>query len=417
MTKWCQNVSNNEKKTFWACFSSWGLDTFVNQMFGLLLPTLISTFAISQLKLCWMSACTLLTTALGGWVAGALSDRYGRVKTLQLMIIWFAVMTFMMAFANNYYVILILRALQGFAIGGEWAAGAVLMAETIRSQYRGRMMPLMQSGWAIGLALALIVFFVGSSLLPQNNGWRIMFAIGLLPALLIFFVRRHVVEPEREIALSVDQPAKFSKALFGIFSPPMLRITILSSLLGIGAHGGYHTITTWLPIYLRQERQFSMLHTNTYMTVIIIAFCCGCLVSSYLVDKIGRRFNVVCFAIGAAVTIRCYLFLPLDNVHMLLLGFPLGFFGAGIPATLGILFNELYPQQYRGAGVGFSYNFGRLLAAFLPFLVNRMSAKMSLGTAIGIDASWAYSLVVISVLLLPETREGFKTDTLNGSEL
>lgn len=412
MIKWYQNVSNNEKKTFWACFSSWELDTFVNQMFVIMIPTLTALFTITRSQLCLISACTLFTTALGGWFAGALSDRYGRVKTLQLMILWFAVATFMMAFVDNYYALLLSRALQGFAIGGEWAVGAVLMAETIRSQYRGKVMSLMQSGWAIGCALALLVCSLVTSLLPAHTAWRIIFVIGILPALLIFFIRRHVKEPEREITAPAVQIQSIRQALFGIFSPSLWRITILSSLLGLGAHGGYHTIVTWLPIYLRQERHFSMLHTSAYMMVIIVAFWCGCLVSAILVDKIGRRFNVVCFAVGTLITIRCYLFLPLSNEQMLLFGFPLGFFGAGIPATLGILFNELYPQQYRGAGVGFCYNFGRILAAFIPFLVNRMSVKMSLGTAIGIDASWAYALVVVSVLLLPETREGFKIDYL-----
>jgi MFS family permease len=89
---------------------------------------------------------------------------------------------------------------------------------------------------------------------------------------------------------------------------------------------------------------------------------------------------------------------------MLVLGFPLGFFAAGIPASLGALFNELYPSAVRGAGVGFCYNFGRIVSAGFPVLVGHMSTRMSLGTAIGIDAGLAYSLVAVAVLFLPETR-------------
>ena len=113
---------------------------------------------------------------------------------------------------------------------------------------------------------------------------------------------------------------------------------------------------------------------------------------------------MACFAICCVITVRCYLYLPLTNTQMLFLGFPLGFFAAGIPSSLGALFNELYPQRYRGAGVGFCYNFGRIFSSIFPFLVGHMSASMSLGSAIAIDASWAYSIVVISVLLLPETK-------------
>ncbi len=104
------------------------------------------------------------------------------------------------------------------------------------------------------------------------------------------------------------------------------------------------------------------------------------------------------------ITVQCYLFLPLSNAQMLFLGFPLGFFAAGIPASLGSFFNELYPADVRGAGVGFCYNFGRVLSAVFPFMVGHMSESMSLGSAIGIDAGIAYGVAVLAALMLPETR-------------
>jgi MFS family permease len=104
------------------------------------------------------------------------------------------------------------------------------------------------------------------------------------------------------------------------------------------------------------------------------------------------------------VTVQAYVFLDLSDTAMLFLGFPLGFFAAGIPASLGALFNELYPSEMRGAGVGFCYNFGRIVSAAFPVLVGHMSSRMSLGSAIGLDAGLAYALVVVAVLALPETR-------------
>ncbi|PIT45235.1 MFS transporter [Snodgrassella alvi] len=406
MFTWYRAVSRNEKKTFWACFSGWALDALENQMFGLVIPSLLAYFAISKGQAGLLSSATLVTSALGGWFAGALSDRYGRVRTLQIMIIWFAFFTFLAAFVTDYHWLLVLKALQGFGIGGEWAAGAVLMAETISTQYRGKVMAIVQSAWAVGWGLAVILFSVTFSLAPENIAWRIMFAVGLLPSLLIFYIRRHVQEPEKqneEIPKTEDKQPIIS-ALFGIFSPSLIRTTLLGGLLGLGAHGGYHAIMSWLPTYLKEERNLSVLNSSVYLAVIIFAFWCGCMASSVLLDKIGRRFNVALFAICCVITVRIYLFAPLNNTQMLFLGFPLGFFAAGIPSSLGALFNELYPQQYRGAGVGFCYNFGRILSSIFPFLVGHMSASMSLGSAIGIDASWAYSIVVISVLLLPETK-------------
>lgn len=406
MFMWYKNVSRNERKTFWACFSGWALDALENQMFGLVIPSLIAYFAITKGQAGLLSSATLVTSALGGWFAGALSDRYGRVRTLQIMIVWFAFFTFLAAFVTDYHWLLALKALQGFGIGGEWAAGAVLMAETISSQYRGKVMAIVQSAWAVGWGLSVILFSIVFSLAPESMAWRIMFAVGLLPSLLIFYVRRHVEEPVKQTVETskTEEKQPLADALFGIFSPKLIRTTVLGGLLGLGAHGGYHAIMSWLPTFLKEERHLSVLNSSGYLAVIIVAFWCGCIASSVLLDKIGRRFNVACFAICCVITVRIYLFVPLTNTQMLFLGFPLGFFAAGIPSSLGALFNELYPQQYRGAGVGFCYNFGRILSSIFPFLVGHMSASMSLGSAIGIDASWAYSIVVISVLLLPETK-------------
>jgi MFS family permease len=161
---------------------------------------------------------------------------------------------------------------------------------------------------------------------------------------------------------------------------------------------------TWLPTFLKTERNLSVLNSGGYLAVIIFAFWCGCVVSGFLIDRIGRRKNIVLFALCCVVTVQSYVFLPLTNTQMLFLGFPLGFFAAGIPASLGALFNELYPADVRGAGVGFCYNFGRVLSAVFPFLVGHMSDSMSLGSAIGIDAGIAYGVAVIAALCLPETR-------------
>jgi MFS family permease len=161
---------------------------------------------------------------------------------------------------------------------------------------------------------------------------------------------------------------------------------------------------TWLPTYLKTERKLSVLGTGGYLAVVIIALWCGCIASAHLIDRIGRRRNIMLFAVCCVGTVLCYLFLPLTDRQMLVLGFPLGFFAAGIPASLGALFNELYPAAVRGTGVGFCYNFGRIISAAFPWLVGAMAERASLGHAIGICAAIAYSIVVVAVLALPETN-------------
>lgn len=411
MFSWYRDITSKERKTFWACFGGWSLDALEVQMFGLAIPALIAAFALTKGDAGLISGVTLITSALGGWVGGTLSDRYGRVRTLQLMILWFSFFTFLSAFVTGFNQLLIVKALQGFGIGGEWAAGAVLMAETIQSKYRGKVMGTVQSAWAVGWGLAVVLFTLIYSFVPQDIAWRVMFFVGLLPALMIIWVRRNVEEPESFQRMRKErgqsekgQQGSFFKSMAGIFRPELLRVTLLGGLLGLGAHGGYHAVMTWLPTFLKTERNLSVLSSGGYLAVIIFAFWCGCVTSGMLIDRIGRRRNIMLFALCCVITVQCYLMLPLTNTQMLFLGFPLGFFAAGIPASLGSFFNELYPADVRGAGVGFCYNFGRVLSAVFPFLVGHMSESMSLGTAIGIDAGIAYGVAMVAAFCLPETR-------------
>nr|WP_226507318.1 MULTISPECIES: MFS transporter [Pseudomonas] len=412
MFKWYRDVTSRERKTFWACFGGWALDALEVQMFGLAIPALIAAFALSKGEAGAISSVTLITSALGGWVGGTLSDRYGRVRTLQWMILWFSLFTFLSAFVSGYEQLLVVKALQGFGIGGEWAAGAVLMAEAIQPKYRGKVMGTVQSAWAVGWGAAVGLFTLIYTFVPEAMAWRVMFVVGLLPALVIIYVRRQVPEPESFARKQKAQtgPQTFFASLAGIFRPELLRVTLLGGLLGLGAHGGYHAVMTWLPTFLKTEKHLSVLNSGGYLAVIIVAFFCGCVASGFMVDKIGRRKNIILFAFCCVATVQAYVFMDLSNTAMLFLGFPLGFFAAGIPASLGSLFNELYPADVRGAGVGFCYNFGRVLSAVFPFMVGHMSEHMSLGSAIGIDAGIAYGVAVIAALALPETR-GRNLDT------
>ena len=403
MFSWYKKITPPERRTFWACFGGWALDALDVQMFSIAIPALIAAFALDKSQAGSISSITLVTSAIGGWVAGALSDRYGRVRVLQLTILWFSLFTFLSAFSQSFSQLLILKGLQGLGFGGEWAAGAVLMAETIRPEHRGKVMGTVQSAWAWGWGGSVILYTVLFSWLPSALAWRVMFGLGLLPALLVIYVQRAV--PESKIFAAKKQAGERTRhELFAIFSPAVLRMTLVGCLLGVGAHGGYYALMTWLPTFLKTERHLSVLGTGAYLAVIIVAFWCGCIVSAQLLDRIGRRRNIMLFAVCCVGTVLCYLFLPLTNQQMLVLGFPLGFFAAGIPASLGALFNELYPAGMRGTGVGFCYNFGRIASAAFPWLVGRMGETMPLGRAIGIDASLAYSLVVVAVVLLPETK-------------
>jgi MFS family permease len=403
MFTWYRRSTELEQRTFWGCFAGWALDALDVQMFTLAIPAIIVAYGIDKTQAGAISSVTLISSALGGWIAGAASDRIGRVRTLQLTILWFAGFTCLCALAQSFPQLLVLKALQGFGFGGEWAAGAVLMAETIRADNRGKAMGAVQSAWAFGWGGSVVLYTAMFSWLPADTAWRAMFVVGLLPAVLVLWLRRSLKEPVHATLAHTRAPSSAWSQVLKVFRPDVLRITLLGGLLGTGAHGGYYAIMTWLPTFLSKERHLSVLNTGGYLAVVIVAFWCGCIASAYLLDRIGRRRNIALFAFACIVTVLAYVMLPLTNTQMLVLGFPLGFFAAGIPASLGTLFNELYPADIRGTGVGFCYNFGRIASAVFPALVGYMSQSMPLGDAIGIDAAAAYGVAMLTVMLLPET--------------
>src|SRR5436305_1743121 len=177
-----------ERRTFWACASGWALDGMDFQIYPLVIGTIIAMWKVDPGTAGLAGTVTLLASAVGGWLGGYLADRIGRVRTLQLTILWFSFFSLLCAFVQNFDQLLIARALLGLGFGGEWAAGAVLMGETIRPQYRGRAVGTVQSGWAVGWGIAVLTQAILFSYFPPEIAWRWMFAIGALPALLVFFL-------------------------------------------------------------------------------------------------------------------------------------------------------------------------------------------------------------------------------------
>jgi MFS family permease len=411
-TEWYSAMKPQEKNTFWASIGGWILDAMDVQILSFALPTIIAAFALKPSEAGFIGTVTLFTSAFGGWAAGALADRIGRVRTLQITILWFAFFTFLCGFAQSYEHLLIARGLMGLGFGGEWACAAVLVGEVIRPESRGKAVGAMQSGWAVGWAIALGLYLLFFTIMPAETAWRALFWVGLTPALLVFFIRRYVDEPEifKKTQANLDKAGKKSNFL-EIFSPPILKTTILTCLLTTGAQGGYYAITFWIPSFLRAERKLTVLGTSGYILVIIVGSLIGYWVSAWLSDRIGRRANFILFGICSIITVFLYTQIPVDNTTIMFLGFPLGFFASGIFSGMGPFLTELFPTRIRGSGQGFAYNFGRGVASFNTLLVGILSASLPLGQSIGVFALIAYGLLILAALLLPETRGRVLTAT------
>jgi MFS family permease len=394
-----------ERRTFWACASGWALDGMDFMIYPLVIGTIIKLWSVDPGTAGLAGTVTLLSSAIGGWLGGYLADRIGRVRTLQFTILWFSFFSLICAVVQSFDQLLIARAVLGLGFGGEWAAGAVLMGEAIRPQYRGRAVGSVQSGWAVGWGLAVLAQAILFSCFPAEIAWRWMFAVGALPALLVFYLRRYVTEPE----IAAATRAKLAQAgnqppLWEIFSGQILPTTILASLMATGCQGGYYAITFWVPQFLTKERHLSIVGSTGYLAALIIGSFIGYLVGAWLADRIGRRNLFLTFSLGAIAVVLLYTQLPLTNEILWVLGFPLGFFASGYFSGMGAFLTELYPTRLRGSGQGFCYNFGRGIGALFPFLVGALSTSTTLANAIAIFAVAAYGVFFLAAFALPETR-------------
>lgn len=401
---WIAELSSRERSAMVATGMGWTLDGMDVMVYSFVLPTLIATWNITRGQAGLLGTSALVISSVGGWAAGVLADRWGRVQVLKLTILWFAVFTFLSGFTNSFHQLLVIRGLQGLGFGGEWAVGSVLIGETIRTQHRGKAVGVVQSGWAIGWALAAVAYAVLFVILPPQIAWRAMFWIGILPSLLVFYIQRHVKEPEVFNANRDSKVASPKGTVLQIFGPELRRTTLLTATAALGVQGGYYAITTWLPLYLKASRGLSVLNTSAYLFVVIAGSFAGYVISAHLTDLIGRKRTLVLFAALSLLTVFVYTSVSVSNAAMLVLGFPLGFFASGSFSPIGAFFTELFPTSVRGAGQGFSYNFGRGFGALFPALVGYISGHVSLAHAIAIFSVTAYSLMALSVLALPETK-------------
>ena len=394
-----------ERSTFIACATGWALDGMDFMIYPLVLGSIMRLWGVSGGHAGLAATVTLLASAIGGWLAGFLSDRIGRVRTLQLTILWFSLFSLLSAFAQDFDQLLVFRTLLGFGFGGEWAVGAVLMGEVIRPAFRGRAVGTVQAGWALGWGAAVLAQAVLFSLLPAALAWRAMFALGIAPALLTLYIRRHVAEPElaaesRRRLAAGDAHAPLSR----IFAPDIVRTTLLASLASTGAQGGCYAITTWLPTFLKTTRGLSVIGSTLYLATMIAGSFAGYLVGAWLADRIGRRALFLVFSAGAIAIVLAYTQIPIPNQAMLVLGFPLGFFASGYFSGFGPFLTELFPTAMRGSGQGFCYNFGRGIGALFPTLVGYLAQIIPLADAIALFAVVAYGVFFIAAFALPETR-------------
>lgn len=399
---WLHALGPRGRRAFAGAFGGYALDSYDYFTLPLSMVALAAYFSLDSAQTGLFTTVTLVVSAIGGALAGVLADRIGRVKALMITVITYAVFTVACGFAPSYEWLLVFRALQGLGFGGEWAVGAILVAEYASAKHRGRTLGAIQSSWAVGWALAAIMYTLVFSLVDEDLAWRVMFWTGALPALLVIWMRRRVHDAPEAVAVREQSAGKGS--FTAIFKPGLLRTTIFAGLLSTGVQGGYYTLATWVPTYLKTERDLSVVGTGGYLTFLISGAFIGYLTGGYLTDRLGRRRNIWLFALLSAVCILAYANIPSgSNTLLLVLGFPLGFCMSAIFSGFGSYLSELYPTAVRGTGQGFTYNTGRAVGAIFPTTVGLLADSWGVGGALVFGAI-GYGIAALALLGLPETR-------------
>jgi MFS family permease len=400
---WWAALEEKGRRAFAAAFAGYMLDAFDLIVLTLSLTAIGTTFSVGTGATGALSTVTLSASAIGGIAGGILADRIGRARTLMLTVGVFSVFTFLSGLATSYPMLMVFRVLEGIGFGGEWGVGAVLVAELVRPEARGRALGWIQSSWAVGWAIAVVAYLIVFSAFGDAVAWRVLMCLGILPALLILWVRRRVEDPEvfRESQARGRAPRA---PLAAIFRDGLARTTIAASLLATGIQGGYYAMFTWIPTYLKTQRDLTVVGTAGYLFVVIAGAFLGYLCAGFIHDRLGRKKTFALFSALAGAALVLYFLVPSgSNTVLLIVGFPLGFFSSGCFSGFGSYLAELFPTRMRATGQGFCYNVGRGIGALFPGIIGFLADSIGLGGAVAFGV-FGYVLAMAALTLLPETH-------------
>jgi MFS family permease len=388
-------ISSQQWRALFAAQSGYMLDAMDVLLYVFAVNTLRAEFHLDNAQAGFVSSVTLICSAVGGIVCGMLADRFGRTRTLVYTILLYSFASGGTALSTGYYSLLFWRGIVGLGLGGQWSAGAVLVAETWPPQHRAKAIGFMQSGWALGYMLAAGV----TALVLPHFGWRALFLTGLFPALAAIAIRRGVPEPE-----IWTRTVRKSLPLSTLFSSTLLRRTILATALTTSVLFAYWGLFTWMPGYLSAPKSaggagLSILRTSAWIVPMQIGAFLGYNSFGWIADRFGRRPAFVTYMLAAAALVPLY-GTARSGTTLLWLGPFLGFFGSGYFSLFGAMLAELYPTSIRGTGQGFTYNFGRGLSALAPLVIGSLADRHGIGTALGISSGF-FLLGAVLIFTLP----------------
>jgi MFS family permease len=397
---WLRDATVSELNSLFAGGLGWMLDAMDVMLYSLVLVYLIREFSMDTRTAGFLNSLTLVASAIGGFLFGMVADRFGRTRALMGSILVYSAASAACGFSRSAAQLAVFRFLLGLGMGGEWTAGAALIAETWRAEHRGKALGLMQSSYAIGEAIAALVVLV---VLP-HFGWRAVFFVGVLPALLVLWIRTRVREPVIWThRMTSSDPTRAKKFL----SESVLRTGALATAMNAFSLFGYWGLFTWIPAYLslpvsQGGRGIGIVKTTGFFLVLCGGKWLGYVAFGFLADAFGRRKPYFAYLVIAATLVPLY-GMTRNELWLMVLGPIVAFFGTGYFSGYAAIASEVFPSAIRATAMGVSYNVGRVFSAIAPFAVGALATKYGLGPAFFLQAA-AFLLAAMLSLALPETR-------------
>jgi SHS family lactate transporter-like MFS transporter len=392
------------RRTFLASFLGWTLDAFDFFLLTFVVSRIAGDFGKAIPEVAFAITLTLACRPIGALFFGWLADRFGRRGPLMIDIACYSLIELATAFSPNFTIFLMLRALYGIAMGGEWGLGAAMAMEALPPARRGFFSGLLQEGYMVGYLLAALSYFLVFRFTPW--GWRGLFVIGTLPALLIFYIRAYVPESPlwlQHRAASVAAPARFVLRSLLAHWPLFMYAVIFLAAMNAMSHGSQDLYAT----FLEKGRGFSSGQVSALSIIAAVGAIAGGIIFGTLSQRIGRRAVIMLCAVLGACCIPLWAFG--SNIVLLALGaFVMQFFVQGSWGVIPAHLNELSPPGVRGTFPGLTYQLGNLAAAGTAQLEASLAQHRSYGSAlatvlIGVLVVVA-ALSAIGYLIKPENR-------------
>ena len=351
----------------------------------------------------------LFCWGIGGIVFGVLADRIGRARTMVITVIMYAGFTGLSGLAQSWQQLAILQALAGFGIGGEWSAGAALLAESWPEKHRARAMQVMQMAFAFGFFVAAL-----NNLILGPISWRWVLAAGALPAIVALGIRWFVPEPERWLRVRQHGSVAhmtMAQTFARIFAPDLRRRTIVGVLISgammIGSWGGITLLPSWVQQLVRASGGTPLMGVQTISYVfmlMMIGAVAGYVTLIFITDAIGRRPSYFLFCLGSLLS-TSYLFMYVKDLETLKWFVPVyGYFIIGGFGTFAAYLPELFPTRVRASGQGFCWNAARSLTAIGPFIGGVLVGVFGSIPAAALSTAIFFVIGLIAIWFGPETR-------------